>query len=123
MSHLPAQPSTDAFIERIVREVIRRLLAMEPQQRGGHAQRQSGTGFGTAFSAPIATAPHTISDKLITAATLETIPLGTNEIMIPNRAVVTPLARDEAKSKGIRLVRSESSRLTTASQLTPEIRR
>ncbi len=103
MNHTPANSPTDAFIERIVREVIRRLLAMQAQQGGTHRLH----GSTAAVSATTISAPHPVSQKLITAATLETIPIGTTEVLIPNRAVVTPLARDEAKIKGIRLTRAE----------------
>ncbi len=102
MSSSPAEWNIDAFTERIVREVIRRLLAMEAQQGGTH--RLAGTGDNR-FSAPVVIPPHSISAKLITAATLESVPAGTTEVLIPARAVVTPLAHDEAKAKGIRLTR------------------
>lgn len=106
MSHPPANWDTDAFAERIVREVIRRLLAMEAQGAGSH--RSPGAAAG-AFAHRVAAAPHRISEKLVTAATLESIPTGTTELILPSRTVVTPLARDEAKAKGIRLTRSEQS--------------
>lgn len=103
----PSSPSTsqDAFIERIVQEVIRRLMAM---------QRQGvDTGFAKTsesvnrFSAPKPAAV-SIADKLITAATLEKLPAGTEEVLIATRAIVTPLARDEARDRSIRLIRTET---------------
>ena len=105
MSQTAAEPDIDAFTERVVREVIRRLLAMDRQ---GHFARQpqGADARGTA-NAPAA-APHRISAKLITAASLETLPPGTTEVVIPRRAVVTPLARDEAKLLGILLTRSDA---------------
>ncbi len=100
MSSFPADWNPDEFTERIVREVIRRLLAMEAQQGGAH--QLAGSNRSTA---PVVRPPHPLQDKLITAATLESVPAGTSEVLIPARAVVTPLARDEAKAKGLRLTR------------------
>ncbi len=104
MSHPPANWNTDAFIERIVREVIRRLLAMEASSPT--ALKTAGRSANV-FADPVVSRPHSISAKLITTATLESVPTGTTEVLIVSRAVVTPLARDEAKSKGIRLTRSD----------------
>jgi hypothetical protein len=101
MTPHPAAPNTDEFVERIVREVIRRLMAMNAQV----ALSSSFAAAGNPLSnAPVVTT-HTVTAKLITVATLEALPRGTTEALIPTRAVVTPLARDEAKLMGIRLTR------------------
>ena len=94
MSGLPSDTNIDELVERIVREVIRRLLAM-------------GTPATIPGSTPTA-APvrFTIADKLVTTKTLEAIPAGVVEVIIPAKSIVTPLARDEAKAKGMRLTRS-----------------
>lgn len=94
MSGLPTDTNTDELVERIVREVIRRLMAM-------------GTPATIPGAAPTA-APvrFTIADKLVTTKTLEAIPAGVVEVIIPAKSIVTPLARDEAKAKGMRLTRS-----------------
>lgn len=84
--------SLDAFIEQIVREVIRRLRAEEAKRCEGGKEKQ------------IAVAHH-LSDKLITAASIAAIPQGTSEITIMTRAILTPLARDDARDRGIRIVR------------------
>lgn len=94
MSGLPTDTNTDELIERIVREVIRRLLAMGPT---------SATTGATPTAAPVR---FTMTDKLVTTKTLEAIPAGVVEVVIPAKSIVTPLARDEAKAKGIRLTRS-----------------
>ena len=97
----PSPTGHDELIERIVREVIRRLLAMGGPPIGGNA-------FGGTASGPtggLAPVPYVITTRLITAATLESIPTGTTEVHIPAKAVLTPLARDEAKLLGIRFHR------------------
>lgn len=101
----PSSPSTsqDAFIERIVQEVIRRLMAMQRQGVDtGFAKAASGSGSNVLKSASVS-----IADKLITAATLENLPPGTDEVRIGLRAIVTPLARDDARDRSIRLIRTE----------------
>jgi hypothetical protein len=98
MSGLPTDTNTDELIERIVREVIRRLLAM------GLPPATPGSTLGaTPTAAPVR---FSITDKLVTTKTLEAIPAGVVELIIPAKSIVTPLARDEAKAKGMRLTRS-----------------
>lgn len=98
MTGLPTDTNTDELIERIVREVIRRLLAMGPPPA------TPGSTLGvTPTAAPLR---FTLADKLVTTKTLEAIPAGVVEVVIPAKSIVTPLARDEAKTKGIRLTRS-----------------
>lgn len=96
----PSQPYPDDLVERIVREVISRLLAMESRAA---TMRTDGNRFAAA--APVSVT-HQVDDRVITAATLESVPAGTTELLIAARAIITPLARDEAKSMGIRLTRS-----------------
>ena len=98
MSGLPTDTNTDELIERIVREVIRRLLAM------GLPPATPGSTLGAMPTA--APARFSITDKLVTTKTLEAIPAGVVEVVIPAKSIVTPLARDEAKAKGMRLTRS-----------------
>ena len=81
-----SSPDLDQFIDRIVREVIRRLRAEE--QRSGSAG-----------------SPFVLRERLITAASIESIPSGTREVSIAARAVLTPLARDEARDRGIHITR------------------
>lgn len=101
MTFPPTAPSTDEFVERIVREVVRRLLAMNAQVAMSSSLAATGNPLS---SAPVVTT-QTVTAKLITVATLTALPRGTTEALIPERAVVTPLARDEAKLMGIRLTR------------------
>jgi hypothetical protein len=98
MSGLPTDTNTDELIERIVREVVRRLLAMGlPPATPGSTPGSTPTAAPVRFS---------ITDKLVTTKTLEAIPAGVVELIIPAKSIVTPLARDEAKAKGMRLTRS-----------------
>ena len=106
MSGLPTDTNTDELIERIVREVIRRLLAMglPPAMPGSTSESTLGSTLGaTPTAAPVR---FSITDKLVTTKTLEAIPAGVVELIIPAKSIVTPLARDEAKAKGMRLTRS-----------------
>lgn len=90
-----SSPSLNEFIERIVREVIRRLR-VESEQTADAKLSQSLI----------------LSDRLITASSIESIPTGTCEVTIATRAIVTPLARDEAKDRGIRIIRQGLSQQT-----------
>jgi hypothetical protein len=74
----------------------------------GFAKATSGNGSNALKSASVS-----IADKLITAATLENLPPGTDEVRIGLRAIVTPLARDDARDRSIRIVRTEASGRTT----------
>jgi hypothetical protein len=110
MTPTPTPSSQDAFVERIVQEVIRRLLAM--QLRGSQLAQTSPAETAmfvsqvqpaTSHTPP---APFSIGDKLITTKTLEQLPPGSFEVLIAPRAIVTPLAKDEARERGIRLIRN-----------------
>jgi len=96
-----SSPSLNEFIERIVREVIRRL----------HVESErSATVVPVTPAAPaIPSHPHFVADRLITASLIESFPKGISEVTIATRAIVTPLARDEAKDRGIRIIRQEKA--------------
>ena len=93
---MSSSPSLDDFIERIVREVIRRLQAMDAKKP--EAVQPA--------AAPV-TGELVLSDRLITAATILGVPKGTTKVVIANRAILTPLARDEARDRGIKIDRAE----------------
>lgn len=113
MNQSPVPFDPNAYVERIVQEVIRRLLAMQAQgggttggnSRGVVARRVNPFAGGQASNAT----PVTVSEKLITVATLDRLPVGTTEVTVAARAVVTPLARDEARDRGIRLNRNPTT--------------
>ena len=79
---------TEAEIERIVQEVIRRLLSL---------------GVRVASSQPTSLA---ISDRVITLATIEGRLEGISQLVVQSKAVVTPSVKDELRQKKIELVRS-----------------
>lgn len=87
-NQIPQGDALDALVERIVGEVIRRLRAMDRGEPAG--------------AAPV---PRVLDERLITVATLERLPPGSGEVLIPSKAIVTPLARDEANARGMRLTR------------------
>lgn len=80
------------FMELVVREVIRRLMA---------DGRLSLTGTA-AVAAP---RELQISERLVTLATLSGKLDGIARVVVPRRAVVTPAARDELKQRRIELQR------------------
>lgn len=79
----------DWDFERIVREVIRRLQAMEATPVAGRGQL-------------------VVTDRLVTWQALEDRVAGVNSVMVPRGAVVTPLVRDELKDRNVKLLYSEA---------------
>jgi hypothetical protein len=85
-------------LEWIVREVVRRLRVDLPLPPG------EGRGEGAPDPTTPPTATHiTLTQTLITTATLERQLAGVARISVPPRAVVTPAARDMLKERGIEL--------------------
>ena len=78
----------DAEIERIVREVIRRLTS-------------AGVQVDTA------TSTLKIDKRLVTLATIEGQLEGIQKLVVMPKAVVTPSVRDELRDKKIELVRQK----------------
>ena len=78
------------FVERIVQEVIRRLV-----QRGlvlGGATGSDETELA-------------VSDKVVTLATLDGRLAGVKRVVVGGRSIVTPAAKDELNDRSIELVR------------------
>jgi hypothetical protein len=92
---MPDSSQLDEFIERIVREVIRRLRAEEA--RGVVAAMNQE---------PKVDKTHLLTERLITASLINALPAGTSEVTIEAKAILTPLAKDEARDRGVRIVRS-----------------
>jgi hypothetical protein len=87
-------------LEWIVREVVRRLQ--------GDAFRSApprGEGPGEA-SAPPRVAHITLTQSLITTATLERQLDGVTHVTVPKRAIVTPAVHDLLKERNIQLTRT-----------------
>ncbi|MBC7818997.1 MAG: hypothetical protein IAG10_19075 [Planctomycetaceae bacterium] len=74
---------SDIDVEYIIREVIRRLMAManEPSRNDGQAVR--------------------LTQRLVTMATLEGRLANAKRLIVPKNALVTPLVKDELKSRKI----------------------
>jgi hypothetical protein len=83
---------TEADVERIVVEVIRRLRAMEsPVNR-----RDNATPVGHDL---------VLTERVITMRTIDGRLSGVQRLLVPPKSVVTPAARDELKKHKIELVR------------------
>lgn len=84
-------------IDRIVHEVVRRLRNAGVHGRGG--------GAGTA---PVASpGVLRLTDHVVTLSQLANQLDGKNQLLVSQRAVVTPSALDELRSKGVALVRDD----------------
>ncbi len=84
-------------LEWIVREVVRRLRSEQPTPAAGSALRHDP---------PHAPDVHvTLTEKLVTTATLESRLQGVTRVTVPARAIVTPSARDLLKERNIELAR------------------
>ena len=76
------------FVERIVQEVIRRLVER------GLVLEQTTNGCELA-----------LSDKVVTLAKVEGRLAGVKRLVVGGRSIVTPAVKDELKDKSIELVR------------------
>ena len=83
------------FVERIVREVMRRLLA------GGHTVAPRSNASETAVQQEL-----NLPDRIVTLATLKGKLDGIGQVTVARRAVVTPSVRDELKQRKIELKRN-----------------
>jgi hypothetical protein len=84
---------TEEQVAAIVVEVIRRLRLIENNQGVAVGERSSTT------------ADLTLTEKLITARTIENRLTGISRLLVAKRAVVTPAVKDELKKHKIELVR------------------
>lgn len=84
------QPLDAEFIERIVQEVIRRLL-----ERGVAVQSETNTD-NTELA---------VSDKVVTLSTLDGHLTGVKRLVVGGRSIVTPAVKDELNDRSIELVR------------------
>jgi hypothetical protein len=79
---------SEADIDRVVREVLRRLAAMTPSPL-------QATTVATTLS---------LSTRVVTTAELKGRLQGVQRLEVPTRAVVTPAARDYLRERGVQLV-------------------
>lgn len=76
---------SEADIERVVQEVLRRLAAMTP------------------LSPVAASTTLSLSTRVVTMAALNRKLDGVQRVEVPYRAVVTPAARDYLRERGVQL--------------------
>ena len=84
------QPFDPDFIERIVQEVIRRLIEQ------GIAVRLAATNDETELA---------VSDRVVTLATLGGRLAGVKRLVVGGRSIVTPAVKDELNDRSIELIR------------------
>jgi len=84
------QPFDPEFMERIVQEVIRRLVER---------------GVVVRLAANIDEAELAVSDKVVTLATLGGRLVGVKRLVVGGRAIVTPAVKDELNDRSIELIR------------------
>jgi hypothetical protein len=81
---------TAADIDRIVAEVMRRLRAMT-----------AGSSSSVAAASELK-----LSERVITLGTLKGRLDGVNNVIVTDRAIITPAVKDELKQRGITWARS-----------------
>ena len=86
--------ASEADIERIVQEVIRRLMSAGVRINNARGELQI--------------AELEIKDRVITLATLDGQLEGVRQLVVQRNAVVTPSVRDELTDRNIELVRKTS---------------
>lgn len=89
-------------IERIVREVLRRVAELSPADTNGSGGKHSTL---------------VLDDKVVTLATLERRLGGIRTVVVAERAVVTPAVRDELRQRNIELRNTEKNGTETAARL------
>lgn len=81
-------------IRRLVAEVVARVMALTPAAALAPAPASAPAAGGV-----------TLADRVITLATVERLPAGTQRLLIAATAVVTPSAREHARDIGLEIVR------------------
>ena len=90
----------DADIERIVREVIRRLREHQEKTKASPNGKTEGGAQHVAHSLEM-------NEHVITLASLENRLSGISRVAVGHRAVVTPAVVDELRERKVELVRCE----------------
>lgn len=100
-----SQAFTPEQIAAVVREVMRRLIRADLPSEGLLAPvSPAPPAAASAGSQPAGSV--TIAERLVTGASLATVPAGTRVVSLRHDALITPSARDAARAAGITLVRS-----------------
>lgn len=92
-------------LEQIVREVLRRLRELEKEKQGDKAAKRDDRRAGELW----------LSERLVTLAALKDKLPGIKTIVVPRRAIITPAARDEIKTRNITLEYSDNTNNQTVS--------
>jgi hypothetical protein len=85
-----------AAVQALVAEVIRRITA---------GQARASTAPATAAPTAVPSTAHSISERVVTLASVERIPQGIRHVAAVATAVITPSAADRARERGITIVR------------------
>ncbi len=102
-------PGAQLDIERIVREVMRRMQANGSAGNGARTETE-------AESEPEADKSKLrIGDRVVTLTSLDGRLRGVREVVVPKGAVVTPSVRDELRKKKVRMVFAEEAQAANAS--------
>lgn len=100
-----SQAFTPELIAAVVREVMRRIIRADlPSERLLAPVSPAQPAAASAGSQPAGSV--TIAEKLVTGASLATVPAGTRVVSLRHDALITPSARDAARAAGITLVRN-----------------
>jgi hypothetical protein len=99
-------------IERIVHEVMRRLLSMNNPAEAGRPSSVTSTVTGSGGNGSTAAAAQTlrVADRVVTMARLSGQLNGITQVEVSPGAIVTPLVVDELREQGIRLERAPAAR-------------
>lgn len=100
---MSSQAFTPEQIAAVVREVMRRIIGAE-MPRARPPALVSPAPPATAVPQPAGGV--TIAEKIVTAASLATVPAGTRIVSLRHDALITPSARDAARAAGFTLARS-----------------
>lgn len=87
------------IVRRLVAEVVARIQPPAPATPLAASPATSTSGQ------PQQAAGLTLTDSVITLATVERLPAGTKRVVVTAKAVITPSAREHARDHGIELVR------------------
>jgi len=111
-----AHAITPDQIAAIVREVLRRIqVDLQPLGALAPAALAAPAVPVAKAAAPIAAAGvFGLAEKLVTAASLATIPAGTKTVMLRHDALITPSGRDAARAAGCTLVRGAKGAQATS---------
>jgi len=125
---MAAAPFTPEMIAGVVREVLRRIRAEATAASGpivsavppvSPALSAAAAPSAAAAAAPGAPGGSVLAEKVVTAALLARLPADIRRVLVRADAVLTPSARDQAREKGIEVVRSRAEGKTPLSGQPP----